>query len=463
MGLRTALRVGALLLCIGSAGPAAAQVNTLSEALASAYLSNPTLDAERARVRATDENVTQALSLTHPSANAFLSAGAGMFENDFNVRSTSENRTPASAEVEVRQPVYRGGSIDATIERSENEVMAARATLLSVEQEIMFDAGSAYMNVLRDKAIVDLRVNNESVLRRQLQATRDRFQVGEVTRTDVSQAEARLSQATADRRAAEGDLASSRANFEQLIGQPPGDLRVPDTLFGLPSSQQTAVEQGGINNPNVIRAVFTHLAAVKDVRNVRGELLPSVDVVGRAGYGYEESTSDTNSSSAEALVQVTVPLYSSGSVRSRVRQAKQSASQRLVEIEQARRDAIETATIAWARLQSTRSTIDALRDQIRANDIALEGVQQEALVGTRTVLDVLDAEQELLDARVNLVISRRDELVAQLALAAAVGRLTAKPLELDVPYYDVQEHYQKVRGRWFGTDVDEKWKPTPNR
>ena len=190
-----------------------------------------------------------------------------------------------------------------------------------------------------------------------------------------------------------------------------------------------------------------------------GDLLPSADLVGRVGYNYETAQEDSTSSNAQALVQVTIPLYSSGSVRSRIRQTKQIASQRLIQIEQARRAAIEEATVGWEQLVATQSRIEALSSEVRAQEIALEGVKQEALVGTRTVLDELDAEQELLNARVNLVQARRDEVVASHALAAAVGMLAAEPLNLDVPRYDVRLHYQAVRSRWLGTDVDSNWQP----
>ena len=458
-----------LNLLLGSAALAAVAASSASaseklrEAFAKAYLTNPALQAERARLRSVDEGVNQAVALSRPTVTFRATAGAGMFaSNTRNSGGTREEfRTPASANVEVSQPLYRGGTNPASVGRAENEVLAARAALLNVEQQIFLQAGAAYMNVVRDQAVVDLNRNNETVLERQLQATRDRFEVGEVTRTDVSQAEARLSAAQADRRQAEGNLASSRADYEAVVGEPPGFLQTPGFFEGLPASRDEAISLGAANNPRVVQAIFVHHAAAKNVDAVFGEMLPRADLVGRAGYNYETSSDDARAANAEALVQVTVPLYQSGSVRSRVRQAKQIASQRLIEIEQAKRDAIEEATVSWEQLVATSARKRALEAEVRAQEIALEGVKQEALVGTRTVLDQLDAEQELLDARVGLVEARRDEVIASLNLAAAVGILAAQPLNLDAPYYDVRSHYERVRGAWLGIGVNEQWQPQP--
>lgn len=438
--------------------PASAGAQSLMETFAQAYLTNPTLEARRAQLRGVDENVNQALSLWRPSVTGSASAGVGYFESDSDLRS-SETRTPASAQLEVVQPLYRGGRNPASLDQAENAVLSERAGLLAVEQSILQQAGTAYMNVVRDQAVVELNRNNEEVLRRQLQATRDRFDVGEVTRTDVSQAEARLSRAVADRRAAEGNLETSRADYEQIVGMEPGVLAQPEPLQGLPNSRREAVDRSQSENPSVMEAIFAHLAASKNVRVVEGELLPSASLVGQMQHSFETTRRDSNAFSAQATAQVSIPLYQSGSVRSRVRQAKQQASQRLIQVEEARRAAIENATAGWEQLSATRNRIEALREEVEAQEIALDGVRQEALVGTRTVLEVLDAEQELLNARVDLITAQRDEVVASLAVASAVGMLDAGALGLDVPRYDVRSHYEEVRGRWFGTEIGSPWRP----
>lgn len=449
----------ALGVAFGLPGVAGAQ--SLMETFSRAYVSNPTLEAGRAQLRGVDEGVTQALSLWRPSVTGSASAGVSYFDSNSSSTGgrTSDTLTPTTLGVEVVQPLYRGGRNPSALAEAENSVLSARAGLLVVEQSILQQAGTAYMNVVRDQAVVELNRNNEEVLRRQLQATRDRFQVGEVTRTDVSQAEARLSRALADRRAAEGNLETSRANYEQVVGAAPGVLSSPDPLLGLPENRNEAVERGQANNPSVIQAVFAHMAAAKNVGVVEGEMWPSASLVGGIQHNYETARSNADAFDARATAQVTIPLYQSGSVRSRVRQAKQLASQRMIQVEEARRAAIEDAAAGWEQLSATRDRIRALEDEIQAQEIALDGVRQEALVGTRTVLDVLDAEQELLNARVNLITAQRDEVVASLVVASAVGMLSAEALELDVPRYDVQAHYQEVRGRWFGTEIGSPWRP----
>jgi outer membrane protein len=455
--------LGAAALALAAAGALAAEADRMRDAFTKAYVTNPTLEAERARLRTVDEGVNQALSRSRPNVTFRATAGGGLFSIDRNSSSSNEGRTPLTSEVEVTQSLYSGGTNPATVDRAEQEILAARAGLLQTEQQIFLQAGRAFMNVVRDQAVVDLNRNNVTVLRRQLQATRDRFQVGEVTRTDVSQAEARLSGAVADLSQAEGDLASSRATYEEDVGERPGVLQAPQAYDKLPRSREEAIQVGSTSNPLVIQAGFNHLAAIRNVRAIHGELLPRADLVGRAGYSYEANDSDTTVTSGEALLQVTVPLYEAGSTRSRIREAKQLASQRLVEIEQARRKAVEEATIGWEQFIAARDRMRALEDEVRAQEIALDGVKQEALVGTRTVLDELNAEQELLNARVRLVESRRDQVVAALVLAVAVGILTADALELDVPRYDVLANYNAVRGRWLGTDIDNNWQSNGQR
>jgi len=456
--LRRFTSIAVLSLAVGCGASSQALSQTLLESFSSAYTTNPTLEARRAQLRGVDENVNQALSLWRPTVTGTASVGAGYFNTDPSV-DQHQTRTPTSMQLEVNQPLYRGGRNQASLSQAENQVLGERSGLLLVEQNVFQQAGTAYMNVVRDQAVVDLNIRNEEVLRRQLQATRDRFQVGEVTRTDVSQGEARVSRAIADRRAAEGNLETSRADYEQIVGIAPGVLVQPQVLANLPQSRKEAIERSQVDNPAVVQAVFTHQAASHNVDIVGGEMLPSASLVGQLRHNYETLSANSNAFSAQATAQVTIPLYQSGSVRSRVRQAKQVASQRMIQIEEARRAAVESATAGWEQLSATRNRIEALRDEVRAQEIALDGVKQEALVGTRTVLDVLDAEQELLNARVDLVRAQRDEVVASLSLASAVGLLSAEALNLDVPRYDVQEHYQRVRGKWLGTGVGSPWRP----
>jgi outer membrane protein len=430
-----------------------ASADSLRDAWAKAYLNNPMLAAERARLRSVDEGVAQARSNLRPTVAATLRSGLQYIEQDLKTGgNVSDTLMPSSIIGEVSQPIYRGGRTEADISRASSEVQAGRASLATVEQRVFLDVGTAFMDVLRDQAVLDLNNNNVKVLERQLEATKDRFSVGEVTRTDVAQAEARLARAGAERQRALGDLEVSRAAFTRHVGEPPLILTSPSPMSGIPESLQAALEIATKKNPGVLKAMNSHDAASHSVDLVTGELSPTVSLNGEVEQSFESSRTVDATSGARAIFKVTVPLYQSGSVSSRVRAAKQVKSQKLLQIEEARRQSVEEATKGWEQLVSTRSRINSLQTEIRANEIALEGVQQEALVGTRTVLDILDAEQDLLDAKVNLVRASRDEFVATLTLQAAVGGLTAGALALNVTSYDPVQHYNSVQNKAFGTD-----------
>jgi outer membrane protein len=283
-----------------------------------------------------------------------------------------------------------------------------------------------------------------------LEATSDRFSVGEVTRTDVSQAEARLARAKADRIQAEGDLENARTTFERVIGMPPADLKSPALKYELPETLESAINEASKKSPNVVSAFFIEKAAQKNVKKITGELLPEVNLEGSFRKSADEASAGATNESAQILATLRIPLYQQGAVSSRVREAKEQAAQwRLTYLDE-QRAAVETSRTAWEDLQTARARIEAFKIEIESSDIALEGVRQEANVGSRTVLDVLDAEQELLDAQVNLVRAERDEFVAATELAAAVGKLTAKEYNLDVNYYNESEYYNKVRDRIYG-------------
>mgnify|MGYP003835947991 FL=1 len=447
--------LGAALLgtvVLATAGAQSASAQSLNEALIQTYQSNPTLSAARAELRATNERVPQALSNWRPLVEV-EGRGGKAYDDDTRPTSNNEGRSPASGELVVTQPLYRGGRTVAGTERAENEVLAQRARLETTEQDVLFNAVTAYADVWRDQSVLQLNINNEQVLSRQLEATQDRFDVGELTRTDVAQSESRLSSATADRIGAEGNLSSSRANFENVIGVYPQQLDQPPLPPELPSNLEEVVSAAESSNPAVLATTYDELAALRSVREVEGELLPSVNLQGSLGYQHENSSRSSEGSSAEILAIVSVPLYQQGSVSSRVRESKQVASQRRLLVREALRQARDDAISAWESLQTARAQIRALEQSVRANEIALEGVRQENAVGARTILDVLDAEQELLDAQVGLVSARRDEIVASYAVLSAVGRLTAANLGLSTAIYDPQEDYRTVRDKWFGLDA----------
>ena len=423
---------------------------TLEDALTQAYQTNPTLNARRASLRATDENVPQAAAGWRPTVRLSGNAGRRDIETTVNSRVTvNDDRNPASLGFTVTQPIYQGGRTQAGIKRAEAQVQAERARLMASEQSVFLGTATNYMNVLRDRAVVELRGNNEQRLRRQLEATRDRFRVGEVTRTDVAQAESRLARSSADRVLAEGDLTASRAQYERFVGKHPERLVEPTINLPMPKSSQEAAGIASDNNPNVLAARFEEAAQLLRIREVQGELLPDVNIVADASRTADSSARNQTINQFGVSAQVTMPLYEAGSITSRVRQARETATQRRIEIEDARRQAHTDATTAFEALETAQASLKALETEIAAATIALEGVQQEANVGSRTVLDVLDSEQEMLDAQVRQVRAKRDATVATYQVLSAIGRLTAKDLGLAVPLYDFDANYQRVRNKWW--------------
>lgn len=428
----------------------AAGAETMIDALTKAYLNNPRLLAQRAQLRATDELVPQALSGYRPTITGSGSAGKSRNNSSPSFAGGIQNRSPRALSLSLRQPLFRGFRTLSETKQARNTVLAERALLLSVEQEVLFAGATSFVDVVRDQAVLELNVGNEQVLRRQLEATRDRFEVGEVTRTDVSQAEARLARAIADRIQAEGALEISRAVYRNVIGESPGKLAQPGKIAQVPGSLDEAIELARGNNPGVVASRYTEMASRDGVDLVAGELLPTVSLNGDLSRNLSTSTRGSRSSARSIVAQITVPLYQAGSVTSRIRAAKQVASQRRIQIVEAERNAAENGSRAWENLKTTQASIRAFESETRANRIALEGVKQEASAGLRTVLDVLDAEQELLDARVNLIRARRDEVVAGFELQAAVGWLTSRRLSLPVERYDAEEHYDNVRNKVWG-------------
>ncbi len=451
-GMRSAALVCVLTLI---SMPAPASAESLREALAKAYATNPELLSEQANLRAVDEGVPQALSNWRPTVT--LSGDTGYESIDR--AGDDSTRHPRSLELTVRQPIYRGGRTVDETRQAEQEVLAGRAKLHATEQEVLLSATRAYMNVVRDEAVLRLNRANEQRVARQLQATRDRFRVGEITRTDVAQAEARRARARADRIQAEGVLVNSREAYRRVIGIAPGKLAKPAIKLALPANSDESRALSRDHNPDVVNARHREIAARHNVRKIRGELLPSVNLRGSLSTEHDTSGSGSNRQTAEVIAELTVPLYQKGNVYSRVREARQVLSQRSEDLENARRIAVEAAASTWNGLQTARAVVISFQAEVRANEIALDGVQREALVGSRTVLDVLDAEQELLDANVNLVRSERNELVARFELKSAVGGLTARELKLPVEIYDAERNYRRVRNRWFGGDGSGASKP----
>ena len=452
---RSAVWVGtaALVAVAVSLATTAASAETLNEAMATAYANNPTLQAARAQLRQVDEQVPQALSNWRPTVDIQGDIGPEWEKDKIRgANDRSDSRVPKSASLSVTQPIYRGGRTVAQRDEAENLVSAGRAQLTNVEQQILLQAVTAYVDVLRDMRVLELTKNNEQVIGEQLKATRERFDVGEVTKTDVSQAESRLARAVADRIQAQGNLTSSRAIYRQVIGMAPGKLEVPDLPGGLPSGEEETITLSE-NAPTVNEAVFVERASRDGTDVVFGELLPTISLIGQAGVDDEVNSERLTSGTATIFAQVVIPLYQAGGVESRVRESKQLTSQRRQELDQARRQATEDATTAWQALETARAQIESFTAEVTSTKVALDGVRQEQQVGLRTVLDVLDQQQEVLNAEVSLVVARRDAVVAAYQTLGAVGTLTAADLQLPVELYDPEKHYREVRDKWFGLNA----------
>lgn len=454
------------------ASPSSAE--SLTEALAAAYQSNPDLQGERAQLRATDEQVAQAVAGWRPTLQAQGSYSFVKTRTNLNSGlSLSDHARPQNGTLTLNQNVFAGGQTVNTTRQAKFAVEAGRETLESVEQNTLLNAVAAYMDVIRDESVVSLNRSNVQLLKRQLEQTQDRFRVGELTRTDVAQSEARLSGARTTLRQAEAQLTASRAAYERVVGQAPGTLVRPAPIETLPQSEADARDLAARNNPDLQAARNQEASSRAAIAAAKGALLPSFDLQAQyrgvrnpaSAGGLSGITSGGGSSNrvnttdqTQVLGVVTVPLYQSGAEYSRVRAAKEQASVAMMQIASVQRQVDESVRNAWEQLVAARATIVSSQEQVSANEIALEGVKQEEQVGSQTILDVLNADQELLNSRVTLVSAQRDEAVAEFVLLAATGQLTARQLNLPVKYYDPQENYEEVSGKWigFGTAGDEE-------
>jgi len=437
--------IGAVLL-LGVRSSAATDFDT---ALAAAYANNPNLLAARAEQRATDELVPAALSGWRPTVAGVVDGGRGWVDTR---KPIDQNDTawPRDYGVTVAQPIFRGFRTVSATSRAENAVLAGRSRLVGVEQDVLLQAVRAYITVNRDEAVLELNRNNEKVLAAQLKATEDRFAVGVVTQTDVAQAQARLQGAIAQRIAAEGALTASRAVYRQVIGQEPDATAFPDSEPAIPASREEVVEQSQ-GTPQVVAARFDEKSTKDNIDVVFGEKLPEVSIEG-SWERQEDSLSSGRSADVGTIMgRVTIPLYQAGGVDARVRESKQRYQRSKELVEAALRGAEQEAVSAWQALETADAQLLSFEEQVKATEIAAAGVKEEQAAGTRTILDVLDAEQEALDAKVNRVSAQADQLIARYRVLAAVGRLTAEDLKLDTPIYDPTEYYSEVRNKFLGT------------
>jgi len=451
--MRFVLVGAAALFALALAGTTAATAEplTLEQAMALAYETNPQLQGEQANLRATDEGVARARSGWRPTIAATGTYGWSRSETDGVVPGGTETElSPKVGALTVTQPIFSGGRTWANVSRAQALVRAGRANLIAAEQQTLLDAVTAFMNVVRDQATAELRKNNVAVLKRQLQAADDRFRVGEITRTDVAQAQARLSGATAALTAAEAQLAASRSNFERVVGRT-AEALVNDAPFpAVPPTEEQALDIALQKNPLLIAAREADRAADYAVDSALGGLLPSLSVRGEYERAEDTFGRGIQTESMSVMGTLSVPLYQAGAEHATVREAKERRSQARLDVTDAERAVREALRSTFEAYRSSQAAITFNEEQVRANEIAYEGVQQEAQVGARTTLDALNAEQELLDSRVALVTSRRNAYVAAYQLLAALGGLTAQALGLPVTIYDPVEHYDDVSGAWIG-------------
>jgi outer membrane protein len=433
-------------------GTAQLSAETLESALSRAYGNNPTLNAQRASVRVTDENVARAKSGYRPQVNA--SADAGRTWTEFNTPgggSTTRNLNPRGVGLEINQSIFNGNRTNNGVRQAESSVLGARENLNNNEQNVLFDSAEAYMNVLRDTAILDLQRNNVEVIDEQLRQTRDRFNVGEVTRTDVAQAESRLAASRSQASLAEANLRTSIAQYRQVVGVEPRQLapgRPLDRL--LPRTVNSALNVAFAEHPAIKAALHGVDVAEIQVRIEQGALAPQLGVNGNVAQRYDNQTTGDRTLSASVVAQLVVPIYDGGQAYASTRQAKETVSQRRLEADSIR-DQVRAAVISsWGQLEAARAQISAAQAQVDAAETALNGVREEARVGQRTTLDVLNAQQELLNARVNLITAQRDRVVGSYLVVQSMGRLNSRALGLAVNHYSPKIHYDQVKDLWGG-------------
>lgn len=426
--------------------------HALEDILEYAFINNPSLRAARAELRATHELLPQAQSGWRPNIEA--SGNVTKMDQDGS-NFGGDGTTSREVEVGFNQPLYRGGRTVASTDSATGRIMAQRALLDMTEQQFLLEVVAAYMNLLTDQAVVMLGRNNLDLINRQMEASRRRFEVGEITRTDVAQSEARLARARADLALFEGNMRKSRATYHQLTGLYPANLGYPVLDFPVPDTIDAAVDFAEQTSPAVAASEYFHHASERDVDTIFGELLPQLALLGSWNRQYDPQPGLIDQSTTKTIaVAATVPLYQAGATRSRVRQAKHTANQRYLEILETRRNVRERVVRSWEDLASARAEIDSRQAQVEASRIAREGVEQEAALGARTILDTLDADQEYLDAQVALVRAQRDEIVAEFSLLAAIGMLTPETLGFQGFRHEYDRHLRSVQWKILGMDVE---------
>jgi outer membrane protein len=427
-----------------------ASADTLQEALVSAYRSNPVLQSQRARQRGTDELVPKAKSGWRPTIIA-----NGVAEQNWSDSSGSSSVSHDSYDlsIELSQPIFRGFKTVEGVKSAKAQVRAGQQDLVATEQDVLLDAVTAYMDIIRDQGILALRTRNVGNLQKQVNGTTARFDAGEVTTTDVSQARARLAAAQAGVAVASSNLNASKATYVAVVGSNPGKL-APARAAKIPRNLEEALATAHEINPNILAADALHEASEHDIAVAKGDLLPEISLQAQATKSFDPTPAVSRAESASILGVVTVPIYQSGAEYSAVRERKHVASQRQIEIITATRGVRQQVTTAWYIYSAAGDSIVSAKAEVAAAQKALEGLSEEYKVGSRSTIDVLNAEEDVLSARINLVSAERDRIVASYQLLATIGKLTARNLGLPGPYYEVEANYKAVKNKWFGLDAE---------
>ena len=443
-----AVAASILALLLALALPQRARAETLYEALAGAYLGNPAIQAERARQRADDEAVPQAVSGWLPKAS--LNAETGKTRSRKRQPHDTDHHQPKGVNVTLSQPLFSGFQTLNAKRKADADVRAGREQLYRTEQAVLLDAATAYMNVIRDRKTARLRADNVSFLATELKATQTRQREGDLSKTDVAQARARFYEGEADLAQARADVKSSEAEFASIIGHRPGRLagaRTPARL--LPPSLAAALSTADEENPVIIAAKFRRDAARFDFKKAYGEFLPSVSLDAETGRDFDYLDGIKQQDDSSVFVRLSMPLYQGGTLSSQVRQARETYKQRQFEASDAHNRITASVHDAWQQLRTAKLRVRSDQLQVKAAQEALKGVKIESEVGERAIFEVLDAQRELVNARVSHARAQRDVIVSRFALLAAVGRLSAEHLDLPVIGYDPTANLRRIKFRPF--------------
>jgi outer membrane protein len=455
-GVKLVTGAAAAVLLLACLGPVPVLADTIEAALVRAYQNNPQLNAQRAQVRSTDEGVPQALSGYRPKISVTASAGT-QYQNFTSQAGTTipeEFRgadAPRAVGLTATQTLFNGYQTANKTRSAESQVSGSREALRSIEESVLLSAASIYMDYLRDAAIVEVQRSNVRVLEQTLKQTQDRFNVGEVTRTDVAQSEAQLAAGRTQELQAESNLTTTRSNFRRIIGNEPQGLQPgsPVDRF-LPSTLPAAVELSLVENPNVTAAMYGIDVNFLQVKISEGALLPTVTAQIAVQQAYEQQLTTYRQFGASAVIQASIPVYQGGSEYSLIRQSKENLAQQRLILEQTRDQTRANTVTQWGALEAGKAQVSSAQAQVTASEIALNGVREEAKAGQRTTLDVLNAQQALVNARIALVTAQHDRVVASYQVLSAIGRLSPQVLKLKTTVYDPSVHYQQVRDSWFG-------------